>query len=62
MQQKANEQKRQIEDVQIQRVQRIGGLREVAHQVRGAQRDDDPGENRRMFEPRARRDGLIADC
>jgi hypothetical protein len=54
VQQEAHEQERQVQDVEIQGVQRIAGRREVPREVADTERDDEPGENRRVFQPGAR--------
>ena len=60
VQQKTEEQKSEINDVQVDRVQRLAGLHEVADQIRAADEDDEPVEDRGMFEPLAR--SRFLDC
>ena len=54
VQQETEEQKGEVDDVQVDRVQRLAGLHEVANQIRAADEDDQPVEDRGMFEPLAR--------
>ena len=54
MQQETKEQKGQIDDVEVDRVQRFAGLHKVADQVGAADENNQPIEDRGMFEPLAR--------
>ena len=51
----AEQQEREVEDVDGERVQRLGARGEVAHQVDAAERDDEHVEERRVLEPCAGR-------
>ena len=51
VQQNAEQQKREVQDVQVERVQRLAGRREVAHEIDAAESDDDPRQQRGMLEP-----------
>ena len=55
VQQEAEQEEAEVDDVQVDGVQRLGRLREVPHDVGGADADDQPGEDRRVLQPRARR-------
>ena len=54
MQQETEEQKGEVDDVEVDRVQRFAGLHKVADQIRAADENNQPVEDRGMFEPLAR--------
>ena len=54
VQQETEEQKGEVDDVEVDRVQRFAGLHEVADQIRAADENNQPVEDRGMFEPLAR--------
>src|SRR4051812_22513587 len=51
VQEKSEEQEREVDDVEINRVQRLAGLHEVAHEISAAEENNEPVQNRRMLEP-----------
>src|SRR5438105_2300785 len=54
MQQETEEEKDEIDDVEVDRVQRFAGLHKVADQIRAADENNQPVEDRGVFEPLAR--------
>ena len=51
VQQEAEHQERQVQDIEIERVQWIAGGRKVAREIGDAQRHDQPRQQGRVFEP-----------
>src|SRR5437868_8539289 len=54
MQQETEEQKGEVDDVEVDRVQRFAGLHKVPDQIRAADENNQPVEDWGMFEPLAR--------
>ena len=57
MQDEPDQQERQVENIDVERVQRISRGHEVADEECRAESPDQPREDRRMLEPRAGRGG-----